>query len=100
MMVNTTAALFKVQASRNKAAFQALLQRWAGILLSDGYGMYQHWVHGRIHGREQFIVQNHRRDASTALTIQDPRGRRWHVSCFTTPPTLIPLKEESCSRVT
>jgi transposase len=36
--------LFKVQASRSKAAFEALIERWAGILVSDGYGVYQHWM--------------------------------------------------------
>jgi transposase len=47
VMVNPTVALFKVQASRNMAAFEALVERWAGTLVSDGYGVYQHWVHGR-----------------------------------------------------
>jgi transposase len=47
VMVNATVALFKVQSSRNKAAFETLVERWAGILVSDGYGVYQHWVHGR-----------------------------------------------------
>jgi len=47
VMVNPTVALFKVQASRNKAAFEALIERWAGILVSDGYGVYQCWMHGR-----------------------------------------------------
>ena len=47
VMVNTTVALFTVQTSRSKAAFEALVERWAGILVSDGYGVYQHWVHGR-----------------------------------------------------
>jgi transposase len=47
VMVNTTVALFKVQSSRNKEAFEALVARWAGILVSDGYGAYQHWVHSR-----------------------------------------------------
>jgi transposase len=46
-MVNTTVALFTVQASRSKAAFEVLVERWAGIVVSDGYGVYQHWVHGR-----------------------------------------------------
>jgi transposase len=40
-------ALFKVQASRHKAAFEALIERWAGILVSDGYGVYCQWVHAR-----------------------------------------------------
>ena len=47
VMVNTTVALFTVQASRSKAAFEALVERWTGIVVSDGYGVYQHWVHGR-----------------------------------------------------
>jgi transposase len=47
VMVNTTVALFTVQASRDKTAFAALIERWAGLLVSDGYGVYQHWVHGR-----------------------------------------------------
>ncbi len=46
-MVNTTVAVFKVQASRNGEAFAALVERWAGILVSDGYGVYQRWVYGR-----------------------------------------------------
>lgn len=47
VMVNTTVAFFTVQSSRSKAAFEVLVERWAGILVSDGYGVYQHWVHGR-----------------------------------------------------
>jgi transposase len=47
VMVTPTVALFKVQASRSKAAFEALVERWAGILVSDGYGVYHHWLHGR-----------------------------------------------------
>jgi transposase len=47
VMVNTTVAFFKVQASRSKAAFEALVKHWAGILVSDGYGVYCHWVHAR-----------------------------------------------------
>ena len=46
-MANTTVALFTVQVSRSKVAFEALIERWAGILVSDGYGVYQHWLHGR-----------------------------------------------------
>jgi transposase len=47
VMVNPRVALFKVQASLSKAAFEALVERWAGILVSDGYGVYHHWLHGR-----------------------------------------------------
>ena len=47
VMVNTTVALFTVQASRSQAAFEALVERWAGIFVSDGYAVYQQWMHGR-----------------------------------------------------
>jgi transposase len=47
VMVNPMVALFKVQESRSHAAFAALIAHWAGIVVSDGYTVYQHWVHGR-----------------------------------------------------
>ena len=47
VMVNTTVALFKVQASRSHVAFEALIAHWAGIVVSDGYTVYQQWIHGR-----------------------------------------------------
>jgi transposase len=47
VMVNPTVAFFMVQASRSQAAFEALAERWAGILVSDGYGVYCQWVHAR-----------------------------------------------------
>jgi transposase len=47
VMVNPTVALFQVQTSRSHAAFEALIAHWAGILVSDGYTVYQRWVHGR-----------------------------------------------------
>jgi transposase len=47
VMANPTVALFTVQVSRSKAAFEALIEHWAGILVSDGYGVYQHWLPGR-----------------------------------------------------
>jgi transposase len=47
VMANTTVALFTVQVSRSKVAFETLVERWAGIQVSDGYGVYHHWLHGR-----------------------------------------------------
>jgi transposase len=32
---------------RSKEAFAALIDDWAGILVSDGYGVYQNWVQAR-----------------------------------------------------
>jgi transposase len=47
VMVHTTVALCKVQTSRSHTAFEAVMAHWAGILVSDGYTVYQRWVHGR-----------------------------------------------------
>jgi transposase len=55
VMANATVVLFTVQVSRSKAAFEALIERWAGILVSDGYGVYQHWLHGRQTGLAHLI---------------------------------------------
>lgn len=47
VMANHRVTFFKVQASRSKAAFEALVDKWAGILVSDGYGVYVSWVNKR-----------------------------------------------------
>jgi transposase len=46
-MVNPTVAFFAAYTSRSKAAFEALIERWAGILVSDGYGVYRQWMRQR-----------------------------------------------------
>ena len=47
VMVNTTVAFFSVKASRSQKAFEELIGHWAGILVSDGYGVYRKWVQAR-----------------------------------------------------
>ena len=44
VMANTTVALFMVHDKRSRDAFKTLVQDWAGILVSDGYGVYKDWV--------------------------------------------------------
>ena len=46
-MVSDTAALYMIHPHRSKEAFTALIDDWAGILVSDGYGVYQNWVQAR-----------------------------------------------------
>ena len=58
-MINTTVALYIVQANRSKAAFEALVARWAGILISDGYGVYRHWLQQRHTGVAHPIRRAH-----------------------------------------
>lgn len=44
-MVNERVAFYRIDPHRSKVAFEALIQDWNGILVSDGYGLYQKWVH-------------------------------------------------------
>jgi transposase len=44
VMTSPQAAFYRIDPSRSKAAFLALIDDWAGILVSDGYSVYQTWV--------------------------------------------------------
>ena len=46
-MVNDRVAFYRIDAHRSKDAFNQLIQDWRGILVSDSYGLYRNWVHGR-----------------------------------------------------
>jgi transposase len=46
-MVNSRVAFFKMHKERSKKALLALIENWRGILVSDGYNVYQKWVHLR-----------------------------------------------------
>jgi transposase len=47
VMVNERVAFYMIHPRRSKEAFAALIENWAGLLVSDGYGVYQHWVEAR-----------------------------------------------------
>lgn len=47
VMVNAMVAFFRIDPHRSKQAFLELIADWQGVLISDGYGLYQKWVHGR-----------------------------------------------------
>jgi transposase len=46
-MVNSRVAFFMIHKRRSKEAFLALIGDWKGILISDGYGVYQKWINLR-----------------------------------------------------
>jgi transposase len=46
-MVNSMVAFFMMHHRRSKEAFLALIEDWKGILISDGYRLYQNWVNLR-----------------------------------------------------
>ncbi len=41
VMASDTVAFYMIHPRRSKEAFAALIDDWAGILVSDGYGVYQ-----------------------------------------------------------
>lgn len=91
-MANTTVALCTVQVSRSKGAFEALIERWAGSLVSDGDGVYHHWLHGQPTCLAQLIRRARglaaRRDPALAwfghrVLTEWPRVVHW----ATAPPT-------------
>jgi transposase len=46
-MTTETVALYLMHPHRSQEAFFALIDDWQGILVSDGYGVYQAWVNRR-----------------------------------------------------
>ena len=47
VMASDTVAFYMIHPHRSKEAFAALIDDWTGILVSDGYGVYQTWVERR-----------------------------------------------------
>src|SRR5262245_31504923 len=47
VMVSERVAFHMIHPRRSKEAFAALIDDWEGILVSDGYGVYQSWVEAR-----------------------------------------------------
>src|SRR5215468_3546810 len=47
VMASERVAFYMMHPHRSKEAFAALIDDWAGLLVSDGYGVYQHWVQAR-----------------------------------------------------
>ncbi len=47
VMASDTVAFYMMHPHRSKEAFTALIDDWAGILVSDGYGVYQTWIERR-----------------------------------------------------
>jgi transposase len=47
VMASERVAFYMIHPRRSKEAFAALIDDWVGILVSDGYGVYQTWVEQR-----------------------------------------------------
>jgi transposase len=67
VMANATVAFFMVHPKRSKKAFEALIKDWMGILVSDGYGVYQKWA-----GERQTCLAHLIRKATELSESKDP----------------------------
>ena len=47
VMASEQVAFYMIHPRRSKEAFFDLIEEWAGLLVSDGYGVYQNWVNAR-----------------------------------------------------
>jgi transposase len=47
VMASERVAFYMIHPRRSKEAFAALIDDWTGLLVSDGYGVYQNWVQAR-----------------------------------------------------
>src|SRR5215813_6365286 len=47
VMASERVAFYMIHPRRSKEAFAALIDDWEGLLVSDGYGVYQSWVEAR-----------------------------------------------------
>jgi transposase len=47
VMASERVAFYMIHPRRSKEAFAALIDAWEGLLVSDGYGVYQSWVQAR-----------------------------------------------------
>jgi transposase len=47
VMASERVALYMIHTRRSKEAFATLIDDWAGLLVSDGYGVYQRWAQAR-----------------------------------------------------
>lgn len=72
VLANATVALFMVHDKRSKDAFKTLVGDWAGILISDGYGVYQNWV-----GERQTCLAHLIRDARAISQRKDKKIARF-----------------------
>lgn len=55
VMVTDKVAFYLIHPKRSREAFYQLIQTWQGILVSDNFRVYQHWVHKRQNCLAHFI---------------------------------------------
>jgi transposase len=67
VLASSHVALFMIHPNRSKAAFEALIQAWVGVLIADGYGVYRNWA-----GKRQACLAHLIREAKGLAERKDP----------------------------
>ena len=67
VMGSATVAFFMIHSNRSRKAFEALIEDWKGILVSDGYGVYIKWA-----GMRQCCLAHLIRKAKGLAERKDP----------------------------
>ena len=80
VMASDAAAFYMIHPHRSKEAFAALIDDWAGILVSDGYGVYRHWVQARQTCLAH-LIRSARGLAARSIPIWWPVGHGRSPSC-------------------
>src|SRR5262245_31379868 len=102
-MANERVAFYMLHPRRSKEAFTALIDAWEGILVSDGYGVYQGWAPARqtclahlirsargLAARDHIVAQVDQwpvelRRARHQLLTREPREDEWSDAMRHTP---------------
>lgn len=84
VMASPHVAFFKILTSRSKEAFKTLVDKWAGILVSDGYAVYRNWVN-----RQQTCLAHLIRRAKGLMGRQDPELAKFGQRVFSELQRLI-----------
>jgi transposase len=92
VMVSDSVAFYIIHPRRSKEAFAALIDDWAGILVSDGYGVYRNWVQARqtclahlIRSARSLAARDHPDLAACGVWAMAELQRLCHMA--TAPPT-------------
>ena len=88
VMTNPHLALFKIHQHRSEEAFQEICKDWEGFLISDDYGPYRKWEHGR-----QTCLAHIKREAQKIAESQKPKEAVCGKSILATLRTLMAMDE-------
>nr|WP_052813163.1 transposase [Desulfonatronum thioautotrophicum] len=87
-MVGLAVAFFMNHKHRSKETFEALVNGWQGILVSDGYRLYQNWVNKRQTCLSHLI----RKARALSPESRFGTGQVWHLDEERTPEALTDVK--------